>query len=235
MKLDKRINKINASWGRLFSIIAHDLRGPFNIMLGYTDVLLNDFDRLTKQDIKKHLITIQKSALKNYQLTQNILSWAVLQRGGIKLNKQELSIREIINESVAIHLEMAKQKEIQIINFSRDDLKTNIDKGITTFVLSSIINNALKFTPKKGNVIISSRKVNSGVLIKIDDSGMGIPEDVSKNLYKLDKINTKEGTENEPGTGLGLILCDELVRIHKGVLRIKSTVGKGTTVLVLLR
>ena len=215
--------------------MAHDLRGPFNTMLGYTDILVNNFDELERQEIKRHLITIQKSARKNYQLTQNLLSWAVLQRGGIKVNKQELIIREIIDESISLYIEMAQQKGIQLMNHCSADIKGSLDKDIAAFVLSNVINNALKYTKKKGKVTISSKKINSYILFKIEDTGIGMPKNISKNLYKLAKINSKVGTANELGTGLGLILCEELIRIHKGVIRIKSVVGKGTTVLVLFK
>ena len=126
-------------------------------------------------------------------------------------------------------------KRIQLVNHCPADLRGNLDKDIAAFVLSSVINNALKFTKKKGKITISSKKINSCILFKIDDTGIGVPKDILKNLYKLSKINSKKGTANELGTGLGLILCQELIRIHGGVMRIKSVVGKGTTVLAIFK
>ncbi len=236
LEVNKKLNhKINTSWERLFLIIAHDLRGPYNTMLGYTNLLLSNFDKLERQDIKNHLITIQKAALKNYELTENLLSWAILQRGGLKVTKQKIDIKEIVDQSASIYLEMAKQKDIQLINRCSAGLIGNLDKNIVSIVLSNLIHNSLKFTSKKGTVTVSARKINSDILFKVDDNGLGMPESVTANLYKLDKVNSRVGTANEQSTGLGLILCKELIAIHRGKIRIKSLVGKGTTVLALFK
>ena len=232
-KLHLKLNEVNASWARLFSIIAHDLKSPFNVLLNYTDILIDDFDTMKRKDIKKYLLTLHKSAQKNYRLTQNLLSWAMLQRGAVKINKQEISIKKLIDESICICTDMAEQKEIKVVNRCTTTLTGKIDKDVAISILSNLINNALKFTPQNGIITINSKKLNSNILIKVEDNGIGMSKDVSKSLHNLNSVISTKGTANEKGTGLGLVLCKELIQLHNGMIKIRSTLGKGTTVLAL--
>ncbi len=232
--LNNKLNQANSSLERFFSIIAHDLRGPYNIMLGYADFLVDNFDNLKQEEIKKYVTTLHKAAHKNYQLTQNLLSWAILQKGGITVNKEKLNAKELIDDSINIYGELASQKNIELVNRCPDDLEGNVDKNIATCILSNLINNAIKYTPKNGNVTISARKMGSCLAFKVDDNGIGMSKKILNNLFELTKMSSKEGTANEPGSGLGLILCKELAVTHQGEIRVKSEIGKGTTVLALL-
>ena len=232
--LNNKLNQANSSLERFFSIIAHDLRGPYNIMLGYADFLVDNFDNLEQKDIKKYVTTLHKAAHKNYQLTQNLLSWAILHKGGITVNKETLNAKELIDNSINIYGELASQKNIALVNRCPDDLEGNLDKNIATSILSNLINNAIKYTPKNGNVTISARKMGTCLVFKVDDNGIGMSKKVLNNLFELTKMSSKAGTANEPGSGLGLILCQELAVTHQGEIRVKSKIGKGTTVLALL-
>lgn len=232
--LNQRLNKANFSLERFFSIIAHDLRSPFNIMLGYTNILVKNFDSLKPQNVKKYIVTLQKAAQKNYQLTQNLLSWAILQKGGLKVNKKEWNVRQVIDESIAIYQDLAEQKGIVLVNRCPHKLRGHLDKDIAASILSNLVNNALKFTTKNGKVTISAKKMKHHIVFKVDDSGLGMPKRIAKSLFDLSKINSRTGTANETGAGLGLILCKELIHMHEGEIRVKSSVGKGTTVLALL-
>ncbi|WP_340202067.1 sensor histidine kinase [Ascidiimonas sp. W6] len=232
--LNNKLNAANSSLERFFSIIAHDLRGPYNIMLGYADILTDNFDSLTLDEIKKYVITLHKAAHKNYQLTQNLLSWAILQKGGITVNKETLNAKNLIDESISIYEELAAQKRIKLINRCPKELTGSLDKNIVTSILSNLINNAIKYTPQNGTIHISAKKLSTLLVFKVDDNGIGISKAAMKNLFELTKMTSKQGTANEPGSGLGLILCKELAATHKGEIRVKSILGKGTTVLALL-
>ncbi|MEM9001377.1 MAG: tetratricopeptide repeat-containing sensor histidine kinase [Bacteroidota bacterium] len=232
--LNNSLNKANASLEQFFSIIAHDLRAPFNVMISYTDILTDNFDSLTKPKIKAYLSTVQKTAYNNYQLTQNLLSWAISQKGGMKVNRQKLNIYEVIDNSINIHKVVAEEKRVRLTNLCLSSLTGNLDKNIVSSVLSNLVNNALKFTPENGEVTINAKKIRSNIVFKIEDSGLGMSKAALRNLFKLNKITSSKGTANESGTGLGLILCKELITKHKGKIKVKSKIGKGTTVLALL-
>ena len=232
--LNNKLNEANSSLERFFSIIAHDLRGPYNIMLGYADILVDNFDNLKREEIKKYVENLHKAAHKNYQLTQNLLSWAILQKGGITVNKEKLNAKQLVEDSINIYAELATQKNIALINLCPEDLVGNLDKNITICILSNLINNAIKYTPQNGKVIVSAKKMSSWIVFKVDDNGVGMTKKIQNNLFELTKMSSKEGTANEPGSGLGLILCKELAVTHRGDIRVKSILGKGTTVLALL-
>ncbi len=232
--LNKKLHQANSTLEHFFSIIAHDLRSPYNVMLGYADMLVNNFDLLKPEDVKDCLATLRKKAYKNYQLTQNLLSWAMMQKGGMIVNKKESYVRKIVYSSISLHKELADKKGITLINKCPTTLTGSLDKDIVASVLSNLINNALKFTNKYGSVTISAKKMGENILFKVDDTGLGMSKKTRKNLFNLDKVSSKPGTADEPGAGLGLILCKELVTSHQGTIRVKSKIGKGTTVLALL-
>ncbi len=232
--LNKKLQKSKKTLEHFFSIIAHDLRSPYNVMLGYADMLVDNYDLLKSSDIKDCLKVLRKKAYKNYQLTQNLLSWAMMQKGGIIVNKRESYVRKIIYASFSLHKELADKKGITLINNCPINLTGCLDKDIAASVLSNLISNALKFTNKCGSVTISAKKLGKNILFKIDDTGLGMCKRTRKNLFNLNKVSSRPGTADEPGAGLGLILCQELVATHEGALRVKSKVGKGTTVLALL-
>jgi len=228
--LNRKLNKANACRDRFFSIIAHDLRAPYNVMLGYTGVLVNSFDSLKLHEIKEYIMILHKTAHKNYKLTQNLLSWAILQREGLEINKQELNMTKLIDGAINVHIEMAQQKGVRLVNLCPATLSGILDKDIANAVLSNLISNALKFTPKNGTVMISAKKRYSKIVFKIVDSGIGMSKRISRNLYKLTSLHSRAGTENEQGSGLGLILCKELLHRHRGSIKVISKNGKGTVV-----
>ncbi len=232
--LNKKLHTSNSTLEHFFSIIAHDLRSPYNVMLGYADMLVDNYDLLKPTEIKDCLSTLRRKAYKNYQLTQNLLSWAMMQKDGIIVNKRESNVRKVIQSSLSLHKELADKKGISLINNCSTNLVGFLDKDIAASVLSNLVNNALKFTNKCGSVTISAKKMGENILFKIDDTGLGMCKKTRKNLFNLNKISSKPGTAAEPGAGLGLILCQELVATHEGAIRVKSKLGKGTTVLALL-
>ena len=233
-ELNKKLHKSNETLEHFFSIIAHDLRSPYNVMLGYTDILVSKFDAMNPTEVKECLETLRRKAYKNYQLTQNLLEWARTQKQGMFVNKRDSYIQQIVSKSMILHKELANKKEITLINRCPKQLQGNIDKDIASSVLSNLVNNALKFTGHLGSVTISAKRMGQKVLFKIDDTGHGMCKRTKDNLFNLSKVSSKPGTADEPGAGLGLILCKEMVTLHDGVIRVKSTEGKGTTVLALL-
>ncbi|QCX00674.1 hypothetical protein FGM00_11355 [Aggregatimonas sangjinii] len=232
-ELNLKLNEANSSLERFFSIIAHDLRAPYNVMLGYADILVEDFEKLNRTSIKTYLSSLHRAAHKNYQLTQNLLSWAITQKGGVRVKKEKLGVYDLIDDTVQLFQELASNKGIDLVNLCPPELVGELDKDIAGSVLSNLVNNAIKFTPRNGLVTIGAKKVGAHVLFKVDDSGVGISESRKKSLFEITSIDSRPGTQNETGSGFGLILCKELINSHDGEIRVKSKTGKGTTVLAL--
>ncbi len=228
---NRRLRETNYSLERFLTIIAHDLRAPYNTMLGYSTILIENFESFNRNKIKECLVNLQKSAKTNYQLTQNLLAWSMIQRGDIKLDKQKLNLKNLIDQVINTYENMAEQKGIRLIGNCPDTLAGTLDKNVAISVLSNLVVNALKYTHKGGIVEIKVKKINQDVLFKVTDTGIGMFPSVARNLFKLNRITSTAGTKNESGTGLGLILCKELMHIHRGEIQVKSEVGKGTTVL----
>ncbi len=231
-KLNKRLREMNYSLERFLTIIAHDLRAPYNTMLGYCTILTDNFDSFNREKIKEYLVNLHESANWNYQLTQNLLEWTAIQRGSIQLNKQEVNLKELIDQLIYTYQKIAEEKEIEFISHCPDTLVEMLDKNVATSVLSNLVVNSLKFTQKGGTVAIKANKRNEQIEFTVTDNGIGMFPSVAENLFKLSHITSTAGTIDEPGTGLGLILCKELLSLHDGEIQIKSKVGQGTRALV---
>ncbi len=229
-RTNDQLNKFNHSLKKFFSLIAHDLKSPFNVTLGYTEILVNDFEALERSDIKRHLKVIRKSTVKNYQLAQNLLSWGMSQFDGVRIYKTQECLERILQGVLANYEEIAAEKEISLQYELSTGIQVSIDKNIATIILGNLINNAIKFTPEHGTVTIGATQEDEQVHFFVKDTGIGISDDVKEKLFQLETMQSKKGTNNEAGTGLGLILCKELAEKHAGGLQIHSQQGKGTTV-----
>ena len=233
-QLNKKLHKSNNTLEHFLSIVAHDLRSPYNVMLGYADMLVANYDDLSPDDIKNRLQSLRNKAYKNFQLTQNLLSWALMQKGMLTVVRKQCVIYNVIEDTIYIHEDAFLKKDMRVINRCPKSLTGMLDVAITTSVLSNIISNAIKYTDKGGTVILSARSISDHIVFLIEDTGKGIQKRIKKNLFNLNKVSSMPGTANEPGTGLGLILCKEMITKHKGMLRLKSKKGRGTSVLIVL-
>lgn len=226
---NEELQKINAEKDKFFSIIAHDLRSPFNGFLGLTQIMAEELPSLSMTEIHEIAIRLSKSASNIYRLLNNLLEWSQLQQGAILFNPEVIPLKAVVVGSIEVIRESAHSKEIKIEIDIHDRLLVFADEYMLQTILRNLLSNALKFTPRGGKIFLSAKSSgNSGVEISIRDTGIGMSQILKNNLFRLDIQTSRKGTDEEPGTGLGLLLCKEFVEKHRGKLRVESEEGKGS-------
>lgn len=228
IEYNKELEKQIATKNRLFSILSHDLRNPFTVLLGFTEYLLDDHNNLKEAERKNILKMLHETADETYRLLENLLSWSRTQTNKISYNPVEFDIVEILDESCELISRQAALKDITIIkDYSSATVIADVD--MTKTVVRNLLSNAVKFTFPSGLVKIKTRKEGIFLRIEISDTGVGIPGEKLVALLKSDLIESTKGTADETGTGLGLILSAEFIKINKGHIDIESEVNKGST------
>jgi signal transduction histidine kinase len=226
---NKIISEINASKDKFFSIIAHDLRSPFNSLLGFTQLLVEELSTMDKDQIQQIAVTMRKSATNLYRLLENLLEWSRLQRGLIAFNPEPILLMPKVLADTALIMESANKKEISFNYDIPENLKVYADENMLGGILRNLVSNAVKFTPKSGKVTIAAKSMDNAVECSVSDTGIGMNQEMQENLFNIDVNTSRKGTEKEPSTGLGLILCNEFVGKHGGKLWVESEEGKGST------
>ncbi|MDA3817511.1 MAG: tetratricopeptide repeat-containing sensor histidine kinase [Prolixibacteraceae bacterium] len=219
---------MNATKNRFFSILAHDLRSPFHNIIGLSFILSDAPDDLTEQQLKNYTTGIYSSANQIKRLLDNLLEWGKTQIEDIDIAIQEMNIYKTIGSSVNILENDARRKSITITNSVDNALTINSDPDMLETIFRNIINNSLKFTHPGGSISISSKIKQNKAVICIEDTGVGIEKDAIKKLFRIDSKYRGIGTNNEKGTGLGLVICAELIKKLDGNIKAESTVGKGS-------
>lgn len=222
--------QINATKDKFFAIIAHDLKSPFNSILGYTDLLINRYDNLTEEQRIDFINKIDKSTKSSFNLLENLLIWASSQKDGIIITKTKLYLSTIIQDAITPYLQSAELKEITVKVNSDNKLFFVADKFTLVTIVRNLFSNAIKFTPPKGEIVIVTFGDSNNTGISVSDTGIGIPEETLPKLFQLDGSITTLGTNKEKGTGLGLILCKEFAEKNDGKIWVESTIGKGTII-----
>jgi len=223
------LKELNATKDKFFSIIGHDLRNPLNALLGFSELISGSSRDYTHEEIRKYNKIINDSARNIHQLIENLLEWSRSQSGNIDFSPKRHNLLPIINEIQDIFSIQLKKKNITIHNYIPDNLLVFADKNLLSTILRNLINNAIKFTPSGGYISLTAEKSNGQTSISVSDTGIGMTRDQINNLFQLDNHLTKIGTSQESGTGLGLILCNEFVEIHKGSIHVQSEPDKGST------
>jgi PAS domain S-box-containing protein len=227
---NEQLLKINTEKDKFFSIISHDLRGPFSGFLGLTELMAEDLSSLTMDQIQEFSLDMRNSAANLYRLLENLLQWSRMQQGSIPFDPEVIQLRSIVDECMAIALEPAKNKGIDLTTDIPENLKVVADNNMLQTVVRNLVSNAQKFTRKGGKISVSAKATeNKNVEISVKDSGIGMNPEMVGNLFRLDVKTNRKGTNNEPSTGLGLLLCKEFVEKQGGKIWVESEEGKGTT------
>ena len=220
---NRELQKINAVKDGLFSIIAHDLRSPLAGFIGLTQIVAEELPSLTISEIQEIAVRMRKSATNLFQLLQNLLEWASIQKGTTPFEPKELALIPVVEQCISHLRESATIKGIQIINDISDEFVVIADLNLLCSVLRNLLSNAIKFTPKGGEVVLSAKITsNNSLEIAIKDNGMGMSPELVGQLFSLDYQTGRRGTEGEESTGLGLLLCKEFVEKHGGKIRVES-------------
>jgi len=225
----KELIRTNSEKDKFFSIISHDLLSPFNGFLGLTQLMAEELPELTMEEIQEIAATMKRSAVNLFRLLENLLQWARMNQGLIPFNPENVQTVTIAYESISMLMEPALAKEIIIVNNIPVDILVFADKDILQSIFRNLLSNAIKFTPRGGKITLSAIRIsNKFVEISISDSGIGMSSTMIENLFRLDVQTNRPGTEEEPSTGLGLMLCKEFIEKHCGKIRVESEEGKGT-------
>ena len=226
---NEQLEKINAEKDKFFSIIAHDLRSPFNAFLGFTEMMAEELYTMTLDEIQ-HIATDMKVSASNlYRLLENLLEWSMLQRGIKTFNPRTLLLDEITNESILALSDSLRKKGITM----RVDIPAGkvivADLNMLETVIRNLLSNAIKFTPRGGRIVVRAKADDKQIVhFSIEDNGIGMNKDVVDKLFSYDTRANRRGTDGEPSTGLGLLLCKELIEKHGGNLMVRSEEGSGS-------
>ena len=227
-KQNKDLLAANADKDRLFSIIAHDLKNPFNSILGFSGLLMRKVDNPVAADVQKYATHINTSASQTMLLLDNLLDWARLQRGKLLCAPRDLSMKDTVHGVAEQAEEMAAIKDVRIIQQVPDALMVRADEDMLKTILRNLLGNAIKFSNPGGQVTISGEEKGGEIHISVADKGIGISKEDLPRLFDENTKRSKEGTQNEKGTGLGLVLCREFVEKHGGKIWVESEPGKGS-------
>jgi len=225
---------LNSQKDVFFSIIAHDLKSPFTSLLGFTQYLIQEYDSLSKEEIREFTFNIDKSARHVYNLLENLLQWSRIKTGRMEFAQVKIDIHDIASEVINLYQPNAMRKKIKLINSVPSKIVAFADNYMINTVFRNLIANAIKFTNANGSITVSAERQGNNVEIKILDTGVGIAEEDIEKLFKIDEHYTTIGTENEKGTGLGLILCKEFIEKNSGTIRVESELNSGTTFIITL-
>jgi PAS domain S-box-containing protein len=224
----EELKQLNATKDRFFSIIAHDLKNPFITILGFTDLLYSDYNELSDDERLSFILEMKKSAELSFNLLQNLLQWSRSQTGRIKFNPKKLDLLKIIDENFLLLNNSAEQKQIQLYNHVVSTIQVTADEDMLNTVFRNLLTNAIKFSNKGGIISIRASAIENFAEIYVSDCGVGMDQKAIDNLFRLEITRSTAGTENETGTGLGLILCKEFIEKNGGTIRVESEVGKGS-------
>jgi PAS domain S-box-containing protein len=221
--------KLNAEKDKFFSIISHDLRGPFNGFLGLTKLMAEELPTLKQQDIQKIATSMRDSATNLFNLLENLLEWSRLQRGITSFEPGPLLLMPMIAESMHPVIDLADKKGVEIRYEIQTDLEVFADEYMLASTIRNLASNAVKFTTKGGKVTIAAKTIpGNSVEISFMDTGIGMNSKTVADLFRIDVQTNRKGTENEPSSGLGLLLCKDFVEKHGGKLWVESEEGKGS-------
>ncbi len=229
-KANKELEQLNTTKNKFFSIIAHDLKNPFQAIFGFSELLMRNFDDFDDPQKMDLLTMIKTSSESAFNLLENLLQWARTQTDRIQYNPEYIELIEIIDQNMELSRASAENKQITLISQADCNSTVFADKNMINLVLRNLLSNAVKFSEERGVVTVGCElKGKEQMRVYIADTGIGISEENIKKLFRIDEYFSTSGTAGEGGTGLGLIICKEFIEKNKGKLYIESRIGEGTT------
>jgi len=226
-KQKKELEELNATKDKFFTIIAHDLKNPFNTVIGLSELLVERYDTYDSNKIKEFIKQINKFSNDAYNLLEDLLKWAKSQTGRIEVNPEKVDVLELAIENINLFKEMADKKGVRIDANVKMDLLAFIDRNMICTVFRNLISNSIKFTNPGDIINIEAKSINEHIEIIVTDTGIGVPEENLEKIFKIDSNISTQGTADETGTGLGLIISREFVEKNGGTINVKSKEGNG--------
>ncbi len=226
--VNNELKTLNSTKDKLFSIIGHDLRNPFNIILGQSDLLLENLDEMDMADTKKSLQFIENASKNAFQLLQNLLDWSRAQTGQLNYYPRKINLKKAIAWDIGLQENMAQAKNIELVNKIPGTIEIYADGDMISTITRNLISNALKFTHNGGQIILEASQKDKFAEISVKDNGVGIKKEHLSKLFVSEDNHTTRGTESEKGVGLGLKLCKDFINQNNGEISVESEYGKGT-------
>jgi signal transduction histidine kinase len=231
----RELAELNASKDKFFSIIAHDLRSPFVALQLFSQNLVEDYEEMDDDERLEFFGHMRTSIQSTHRLLDNLLDWARAQTGRLPFEPAATRLRYLIEENFVLFRESASSKDVALVSEAPDDAPPAfVDRRTTLAVVRNLISNAVKFAKSGGTVRVTLVEAGDRLEIAVIDDGVGMDAETMKNLFRIDKVSTRLGTNREKGSGLGLILCKEFVERNEGELRVESAPGEGSTFVVSL-
>jgi PAS domain S-box-containing protein len=222
------LKKLNAEKDKFFSIISHDLKSPFNSIIGLSEMLVDQVKESDYEGIEKYASIILNSSHRAMNLLMNLMEWSQSQTGRMVFTPEKFELNTLIFDVSHLLNEIANQKSIDFEFDLSQKFFALGDKAMISTILRNLLSNAIKFTRDGGKILVSVRENNNELVISVRDNGIGIPQDIISKLFRIDDNYTSPGTHQEKGTGLGLILCKEFVDKHRGKIWVESVEGEGS-------
>jgi PAS domain S-box-containing protein len=228
-EINTALSESNKTKDKFFSIISHDLRGPLSGLMQLLEILADEFSSLEEQEKFRLISEAGTSAKGTYNLMENLLEWSRIQSGKMEYQPKRINLLKLVSEMVSLYSQNIKNKNIGLEINIQNKIIVFADKKMSETVLRNLISNAIKFTYPSGSISIASEVKDDFVIVKVRDTGCGIGAEDMLNLFRLDVSYSTKGTENESGTGLGLILCKDLVERQGGKIWLESKINEGST------
>lgn len=222
------LEKMNKNKDRFFSIISHDLRSPFNSLLGLTRWMMEDFDSFSKEEIKESVTNLYQVSEGLFHLLEDLLDWSRIQFNRIDFQPEVFNLHNVITRVLTSLKPVAIEKNINVVNLVSKNCTINADQHMIQAIIRNLVNNSIKFTPHFGLIKITAGFDLEDLIILVEDTGVGMTSRTLQNLFKLESKTTTKGTEGESGTGLGLLICREFVEKHNGKIWATSELEKGS-------
>jgi len=228
-KYAEEMRELNKTKDKFFSIVAHDLKSPFAGILGYSQILLEEYYSLSEDEKYTFIKSIDELSQNAFSLLENLLEWSRIQTGRMSFKPVEFNLVQELETTISLITETAKNKKISLDCIIDNQIFIQADKNMLYTIVRNLVSNAIKFTNPLGKVTIRTKKIENFIEISITDTGVGIKKENLDKLFKIETSISTKGTANEEGTGLGLLLCKEMVEKHGGKIWVESEIGKGTT------
>ncbi len=233
-KTNIRLQEANFSKDKLLSIIAHDLRNPFSVLITFSKLLLDSYDDFKKDDVINYLKTFYQTSKQGYNLLDNLLKWSKSQTGTMEVEGEVIDFKDIVEENITLLNSQAKSKDIELVNNVPEEVFAFADLNMILTVVRNLLSNAIKFTNKGGKVEVSGSNYDKYVEISVKDNGIGISEEDLEKIFRIDIKYSTAGTANERGSGLGLVLCKEFIEKNLGTLKANSKPDEGSEFIFIL-
>jgi signal transduction histidine kinase len=226
----KELEVLNGTKDKFFSIVAHDLKSPLISLQSYSTVLINYFDDFSKDEILSMSRNLKSSVENTIKMADNLITWAMVQMNEYQYNQESINVKDVIENILAVYKGVAEEKGLDVSYAVEDSLTIVGDKNQIEFTIRNLVNNAVKYTKKGGSVsVLAQSSDDSTVDISISDNGIGMTSEITEKLFSIHKKHSREGTNGEKGTGLGLMLSYEFVKLNGGEISVKSSQETGTT------